>query len=82
MRLYEPIWEKLKALSPKEASTKGVSVTAPKVFHKRIIKAVKKEKYNDIAFRILKEDIGTLSHVCNGSILTFYLTYPLTSKDF
>lgn len=47
---YTPIWRELK--------TKGkVRLTAPTILHKRIIKAVKKRKDKDLAYRFsLSED--------------------------
>jgi hypothetical protein len=83
MRMYENIWISLKRLDPKDAATRGVSITAPKYFHKRILKAVKKEKNNDMAFKLfLGDKVATLAHTRNGSILSFKLYYSLTAADF
>jgi len=83
MRHYESIWTKLKSLPPKEAATTGISVTANRLLHARILKAVIKEKYNDFGFRILLDDRkATLTHTRKHSVLTFYLTYTLGKEDF
>lgn len=75
MRHYESIWNNLKNLPAKEAETVGVSVTASRPLHPRIVKAVKKEKHADLGYRILLEDRrATLSTARNHSILTFFLT--------
>jgi hypothetical protein len=80
MRLYEPIWNKLKSMQLSEASTKGVSVTANRVLHPRIIKAVKKEKWLDAGYKIkLEPREAVLFHSQRGVILTFYL--KLTDKS-
>lgn len=83
MRQYEPIWLQLKALPQAQAASKGVSVTAPRALHRRIIKAVKKEKWMDIGYKILIEPkTALLSHAQKNSILTFFLTHTLTPEDF
>lgn len=83
MRQYEPIWFQLKSLSQSEASSKGVSITAPRALHRRIIKAVKKEKWMDIGYKLLIEPkTALLSHSQRNSILTFKLTFSLTPEDF
>lgn len=43
---YAPIWEKLKKSSP-------VSIAAPIESHRRIIKAVIKEKWKDAGYKLL-----------------------------
>jgi hypothetical protein len=76
MREYEPIWIKLK-------QTKQVSLTANRALHARIIKAVKKEKWKDVGYKLeIEPRIATLSHATKGSIITFFLTHTLTSEDF
>lgn len=47
MRKYQEIWEKIKAAPKKE-----LSITAPIKFHKRIRKAVYKEKDEDGGFKL------------------------------
>ena len=44
-RMYEPIWEKLKA-------ERKVTLAVPEKLQPRVIKAIQKEKYNDIAYKI------------------------------
>lgn len=74
MRQYQPIWAKLKALPLSEASTKGVSVTANRALHARIIKAVRKEKWKDIAYKAAIDPLSTiLTYTRNNSIITFRL---------
>ena len=74
MRQYEPIWQKLKAMPLSDASTKGVSVTANRVLHPRIIKAVVKEKWMDLGYKIQIEPRKTiLVHSRKHAVLTFYL---------
>ena len=78
MRQYEPIWNKLKSMPRNEATNIGVSITAPRVMHRRIIKAVKKEKWMDIGYKIQVEpNVTILTHSRNGSILTFYISFYL-----
>ena len=74
MREYQGIWEQLKSLPVNTALTQGIRVSANKAFHKRIIKAVKKEKWQDLGFK-LDLDTGTadLKIKTCGSIITFYL---------
>jgi len=68
MRLYQPIWEQLK-------KTGQVSVTANRLLHPRILKAVVKEKWLDVGHRM---DIlpyhSILTHSAKGAVLTFTLT--------
>lgn len=76
MREYEPIWNKLKA-------TKQVSITANRALHPRIVKAVKKEKWKDLGYKLqIEPRIATLSHSTKGSVITFFLTFNLISQDF
>lgn len=75
-RQYNPIWKTLKA-------NNRVSITAPRPLHKRIIKAVKKEKWLDVGYKLTIEPRkATLSHTRCGSILTFYLEFNLIAEDF
>ena len=74
MRQYQPIWEKLKAMPLQEAAKTGVSVTANRVLHPRIVKAVAKEKWKDLAYKSAISPLTTiLSFKRNNAILTFYL---------
>jgi hypothetical protein len=80
LRDYEPIWTKLKAMPFSEASTKGVSVTANRALHRRIIKAVQKEKYMDVAYKIHMEPIKTiLWYRKKDALITFYLKIAVGS---
>jgi len=74
MRQYEPIWNKLKQMPLRDASTIGVSLTANRALHRRIVKAVQKEKYGDVAYKISIEPLKTvLSYTRKDSLLTFRL---------
>ena len=76
MREYQPIWEKLKR-------DKVAQVTANRLLHPRIIKAVKKEKWMDIGFKIsIDPRKAVISHTIKNSIITFKLNLSLTSEDF
>lgn len=71
MREYEPLWIKLKQ--------NGIAkVAVPRPLHRRVIKAVKKEKYMDIGFKILcDKKQAVLSHTREHSMIIFKLTYNL-----
>lgn len=81
MRQYEPIWYKLKSLPLKDARTIGVSITANRRLHPRIIKAVTKEKWKDMSFKIEKDHKCILSHISKGAIITFYLDISLKTLN-
>lgn len=67
MRYYEPVWRKLK-------SNGKASITANVALHPRIVKAVTKEKYNDIAYKIeIAPYHSVLIHRSEGAILHFTL---------
>ena len=69
-RKYTPIWEALK-----RGGT--VAITAPKPFHRRIIRAVIKEKYLDLEYRLLMSEAGRrqkLEYKIEQSKITFKLT--------
>jgi hypothetical protein len=80
MRQYEPVWIKLK-------KEKQVSITAHRSMHKRIIKAVTKEKWMDTAYKLEMFPIhAIMTHTRKGSIVTFILTLytdltQVTEKD-
>lgn len=60
-----------------EASKVGVSVTANRALHPRIIKAVTKEKWKDLAYKASLSPLTTiLTFKRNNAILTFYLHVP------
>jgi hypothetical protein len=72
MRKYEPIWRKLK-------SAGQVSITCNRLLHPRIIKAVIKEKWGDIGYKIAIEPArAKLTYTASHAILTFYLTKTIT----
>ena len=69
-RQYNPIWARLKQY-------KRVQIAAPRPLHKRIIKAVQKEKYMDIGYKLLIEPATSyLHHHRTHSVITFYLIVP------
>ena len=68
-----------------DAERIGVSVTANPKLHKRLIKAVTKEKWKDLGFKLLLDGYTTeLAHSRSFSVLTFYLIYKrvYSLKDF
>lgn len=81
--IYDPVWERLKALPKKEAASRGVSINAPRHLHARILKAVVKRKWLDVGFKLAVSPAhATLTHASKGVILTFFLTYSICSDDF
>lgn len=71
MRLYQPIWEKLK----REGQA---SITANRVLHPRILKAVIKEKWLDLGYKMeIAPYHCIVTHSRSNSVLTFYLTKHL-----
>ena len=81
-RQYYPIWSRLKALAPKLAETQGISVSAPRALHKRIAKAVRKEKWLDLGYKILiQPKYARLTTSRSGGILTFYLKLFDSEKE-
>lgn len=80
MRKYYPIWHKLKSLPLQEAATKGVSVTANRVLHPRILKAVVKEKWLDLEYKLAMEpQTMILYHSTKHSVITFYLRQQISA---
>jgi hypothetical protein len=77
MRQYQGIWIRLKQ--------KGtISLSADRRLHPRIIKAVTKEKYNDVVYKYeLGENAqaAKLSHRSEGAKLTFTLTKTIGLSD-
>lgn len=72
MRKYESIWIKLK-------KEKQVSLTANRLLHPRIIKAVIKEKWGDVGYKVQIEPAhARLSYTIKHSVLTFYLYLTIT----
>jgi len=72
LRQYQPIWLALK-------KHKTVTVRAPKHTHKRLVKAVVKEKWLDDQFKN-KEGwrMMWLSYVIHEDEVTFTISYKLT----
>lgn len=69
MRLYEPIWERIK-------TAKSARIKAAPRHHSKIIKAVTKEKYSDVAYKLLLDERGekaVLTHVCVNDDVLFTL---------
>ena len=75
-RHYFPIWKQLK-------DHHTVSITASRPLHARIIKAVKKEKWQDMSYKLqIEPRRATLSHSRSNSILTFTLSFTPAPEDF
>jgi hypothetical protein len=75
MRYYQAIWEDIKK---KEI----VRITAPKPLHRRIIKAVIKEKWLDYAYKLESDNCNViLTHSISNSIITFKITKHLNLKN-
>ena len=71
MRKYQPIWERLK-----QEPIAPVSLAAPLELHARIIKAVTKEKFKDLGWKLLCQERGSLyrlSYEVQGKSITFIL---------
>jgi hypothetical protein len=69
MRKYQPIWERLKV-------ERVAQVSAPPKMHARIIKAVRKEKWEDHHWRRMLRNQNYLHHIEStrkGEIITFNL---------
>jgi hypothetical protein len=76
-RKYQPIWEALK-------SKRKCTIAAPKPLHKRIIKAVVKEKYQDLGYRFELEELeksARISYTQKESMLEFKLTLSVGTGD-
>ena len=68
MRYYEPIWNELKSKRTARISTRPA-------LHRRIIKAVTKEKWMDIGYKIsIDPHYSILTHTVRGQIITFTLS--------
>lgn len=69
MRKYQPIWEQVKLHST-------ASLAANPAMHARIIKAVRKEKYMDVGWKLLLSEQCKkyeLKEKVEGKLITFYL---------
>lgn len=71
LRMYEPVWEALK-------KHKTVTLNAKPSLHKRIAKAIQKEKWADEEFKN-KEGWRKMwmTHISKGNEITFSLSYKL-----
>lgn len=80
MRQYEPVWNEVKLQG-------FCKISAHRAFHKRIIKAVVKEKDLDLGFKLeLSEryppQISMMRSSRSGSVITFTIVYkPLITLD-
>lgn len=76
-RLYQPIWESVR--------DKGFcNITAPQAVHRRIIKAVIKEKDKDAAFHVEAAEKWSwtrLDYKIEGSMIKFILKHPISHED-
>ncbi len=77
MRVYEPAWNKLKT-NPSEK----LIISADKRLHRRIFKAIQKEKHQDTVYHLLLESEGkksTLSKCSEGNalIISVSITYRI-----
>jgi len=74
MRTYEPIWIQLK-------SAGKVRIAAPPALHKRIIKAVTKEKWLDMGWKLELDEAGrklpTLEYKREDKFIVFTLKQPI-----
>lgn len=71
MRKYQPIWEAVK-----NSNLKSVSLAAELSKHRRIIKAVIKEKSQDLGWKQTQLELGkkyTLLYEIDGKCIRFYL---------
>lgn len=67
MRHYGPIWYELK-------TKKTARITVNSALHKRIIKAVGKEKTLDLAYKLsIEPKLAVMKVTAKNSILTFFL---------
>jgi hypothetical protein len=70
VRYYQPVWEELK-------KKQTARVTAPKSLHRRIIKAVIKEKWQDYGYKI---ELGNYNAVISYSISNSIITFTLSKR--
>jgi hypothetical protein len=77
MRQYQPIWIALK-------SKGNLKVAIPKQLHRRVIKAVMKERYMDDGFKLElleNEQRCWIQYAAKGEVVEFTLKYSLGLKD-
>ena len=71
MRKHQPIWDRLKR-------DLTASLSASPAMHKRIIKAVIKEKNRDLGWKLLTSEESKhyrLRYQINGALITFHLDF-------
>lgn len=81
MRKYQPIWNALKETAN---SKRECRITAPPPLHRRIIKAVMKEKDQDTGYKYLLGEQGKrarLSYTIDHSVITFTLQISIGLSD-
>lgn len=69
MRKYEPAWQQLK-------TKRNLRLAVPSPLHKRVIKAIIKEKYQDDAYKFERSEQGywdEIQYHSSGNIITFSL---------
>lgn len=81
MRKYQPLWEQIK-----KDPNQSVSIAADTEIHSRIIKAVTKEKNNDLGWKYMMAEAGKrykLQYNVSGSLIMFYLIddTPITTDS-
>jgi len=77
VRKYSPIWLALK-------KAHKVAISVPRPYHKRVIKAVVKEKYGDLEYKFELGERGKkakISYTVRGAIITFNLNHTLGVED-
>lgn len=77
MRKYQPIWERLKLYHT-------AKLAAPIGLHARIVKAVIKEKYMDIGWKLLCSETGNsykLFYKIESTLITFSLEVERSIKN-
>lgn len=80
--MYEPAWLSLKRSSD---NPKRIVIAAPKAFHRRIYKAVIKEKDMDTVYKLQLSDnaqSARLSKVSDGGKLTILMHLTIGLTDF
>lgn len=82
MRTYQPSWIELKN---SESNPKHIRISAPAKFHRRIYKAIIKEKDMDLVYKLQCSDNAQkarLSRNSSGGILTIFLHLTIGLTDF
>lgn len=80
MRQYEPVWNQIKLIGKCE-------ISAHKAYHRRIKKALRKEKDQDLAYKLYNLElsppmIAIVTTCSEGSVIKFSLKlHPLISVD-